>query len=136
MQAKLIRDAEITHPDLKTFDDIRDLAAKFHNGEIGPDEYRAKSRIEVKAGTIIDHPKAFWLVTMGLAEPVDEQCKKAAACRMAGGQATFDGNLAAAIEGAERMEKAQITGDPMHDLSDNEVEKMKAARAAKVLAAK
>ena len=129
MKCRLLRDEQITHPDLKNFEDFKAIAAEFHSGEISRDEYLEKTRCDVKAGTIIDHPQAFWLVAMGRAEPVDAECTRAAAARMAGRNGSFDADLIAAAEAADRLDAAQVTGDPQLDATDAQVEAMKAERA-------
>ena len=127
MKAKLLRDELITHPDLKSHDDIKALDHLIHSGQIGPDEYLKRRRAAAKAGTVIDHPRAWELVTMGIAEPVDQECVNRAAMAMPGA-ISLDAKIQNAAEGMDRLESAQVTGDPKIDATDEQAEQLKAAK--------
>ena len=132
MKAILLRDELITHPDLKSWDDVHDLADKFHKGEISPEEYEKRIRLAVKAGTVIDHPHAYMLVAMGRAEPVDEECKQRAAAIMPQTTGGFEFALASAVVAADRLDTAQVTGDTRLDASEAQIAAMKKAREDRI----
>lgn len=127
MKCKLLRDELITHPDLKSFDDIKKLAELVHTGKISADEYDRRSRVTVKAGTVIDHPYAWQLVAMGMAEPYDQECKNRAESAMPG-SIPLELKIEAAVAGLQRTEDAQVIGDPAHDATPEQVEIMRAVR--------
>ena len=131
MKAKLFRDELITHPDLKSHDDIKALEHEIHSGQIGVEEYNRRRRAAVKAGTVIDHPQAWQLVAMGIAEPVDQECVNRAALAMPGA-ISLDAKIANAVEGMERLESGQVTGDPKVDATDAQAEQLKAAKVAQL----
>jgi hypothetical protein len=131
MKCRLLADELITHPDIKSWQDFHALATALNSGAITPDEYQRRSRLAVKAGTVIDHPMAHALVAMGKAEPVDE-ATKLAADRIMPGQGGFDLKLANAIDAYNRLESAQITGDPDLDASPEQVEAMKREREERI----
>jgi hypothetical protein len=132
MKCKLLRDELITHPDLKSWDDVHALGHELHSGKITPAEYEKRIRAAVPAGTVIDHPQAYMLVAMGRAEPVDEECKQRAASIMPQASKGFDFALASAVVAADRLDTAQVTGDARFDASDAEVEAMKKAREDRI----
>jgi hypothetical protein len=132
MKCRLIRDELITHPDLKCWDDVHALGRQLHDGTITADQFNQRIRIAAPAGTIIDHPQAYLLVAMGRAEPCDEECKSRAAGIMPEGHGDFDFKLAAAFEAADRLDNAQITGDPKFDATPEQVELMKKAREERI----
>lgn len=121
MKCKFLRDMEVTHPDLKSHADIRELANQFHSGQISQEQYRERMRITVKAGAVIDHPKAYQLVQMGVAEPVDQECKNRANIP--------ERKFPDIFEAYDRLDSAQITGDPRFDASDEDVAAMRETRA-------
>lgn len=132
MKAKLLRDELITHPNIKSFDHLKALAGRLHRGEISKAQFNARTHLAAKAGTIIDHPQAFQLVALGRAEPVDDECRKRAAMALPGGEVDFDAALANAVEAADRTDDCQVTGDPEFDATPEQVEAMRAARAARI----
>lgn len=131
MKAKLLRDELITHPDLKSHDDIKTLEHEIHSGQIGVEEYNRRRRAAVKAGTVIDHPQAWQLVAMGIAEPVDQECVNRAALAMPGA-ISLEMKIANAAEGMGRVESAQVTGDPRYDATDEQAEQLRAAKVAQL----
>jgi hypothetical protein len=107
MKARLLRDEEITHPRLKSVADVVAWRKKLDLEEISPQEWRAGMFLQVKAGTVVDHPHAHRLVLMGMAEPYDQECK--ARCE----RLNVDVDLTA--EAQDRVRQAQLTGDPAYD---------------------
>ena len=131
MKCRLLRDELITHPDLTSWDDVHALGAALHSGKITPEEFQKRIRVAAPAGTVIDHPQAWLLVAMGRAEPEDEECKRRAEGIMPG-DGDFDLKLNCAADAADRLDTAQITGDPKFDASPEQVEAMKQARADRI----
>jgi predicted nucleic acid-binding Zn ribbon protein len=107
MQAKMLRDEEITHPRLKSAADIAAWRAKLDREEITPQEWRDGMFLKIKAGTVIDHPHAHRLVAMGMAEPHDKECSDR--CK----RLEIDAEVTA--EGQDRTRAAQLTGDRAFD---------------------
>lgn len=121
MKAKLLHEAEITHPALKSLDDIQRLQHELLSRKISSDEYRRRRSIVAKAGTVIDHPEAWRLVCHGQAEPFDQECIDRV------GQATLK-KLDRLAKKYELLETAQLSGTPI-DASDAAVQAFKATRA-------
>lgn len=135
MKCRLIREELVTHPDLKGWQDLRELCHQFHTGQITAEEYDKRRRITAPAGTVIDHPFAWMLVALGRAEPVDEECQRRASSAMPG-VGDFDVKLVNAQEAADRLDNAQVTGDPQFDATADQAAKMKQQRAERLAAAR
>lgn len=110
MQARMLRQEEITHPALKSQADVIELRRKLDAQEISPQEWRAGMFCTVAAGTVIDHPHAHQLVMMGMAEPHDKEC--ADRCKR------LNLNVTLLAEAQDRVRNAQLTGDPAFDRDD------------------
>lgn len=111
MKARMLREEEITHPNLKTPADVTAWRAKLNREEITPQEWREGMFLRVKAGTVIDHPHAYKLCQMGMAEPHDQEClDRCNRLRL---------DLDAAAAGQDRIRNAQLTGDPRYDRSND-----------------
>jgi len=124
MKAKLIVEREITHPDIKSIDDFKNLIHLQLSGKINGEEFRRRSRVVGTIGTVIDHPEAWRLVEMGIAEPVDQECiDRVCANKLA--------KLDRLKVRAERLEVAQATGIAALDATDEQVKEFKADRAKK-----
>lgn len=53
------------------------MKAKLFNTEYRQDTHESE-RVELPAGTIIDHPEVWKLVQWGTAEPADDECRERA----------------------------------------------------------
>ncbi|MHC4877573.1 MAG: hypothetical protein ACYTGL_13840 [Planctomycetota bacterium] len=137
MKAKALLTREITHPDLlvkrktgeideqATARNIATLMARYSAREISPQEYKDRFRLVVEKGHVIEHPLAYMLVGLGF-EPVDEECKKAAA--EWGLLQQIDSNNEALI----RLERSQGTGDRKFDLSNAAADRRQKTRTEKL----
>jgi hypothetical protein len=122
MKVRIIRDADITHPDLMvvtktgafdrpaTIARIGELANKVHRGEISAREYQKRLRIRVAAGYVLEHKQAHLLVGMGIAEPFDQEATDV--CRH------LDSRLPAIQAAQAKLDRAQATGERRYDASD------------------
>jgi hypothetical protein len=124
VKAKLIVEREITHPDLKSTDDLKRLIHLQLSGQINGDEFRRRARVVGTVGTVIDHPDAWRLVEMGIAEPFDQECLD-----------RVDANKLKKLERlaqrAEKLEYAQATGITALDATAEQVKEFKNERAEK-----
>ena len=127
MKARLLRDELITHPDLKSFADIARLGDDYHAGRLTREQYQNKLQLTAKAGTVIDHPEAHLLVAMGIAEPVDIECKNRANCIMRG-NCSLDEKIVHAAEVADKLIVGQSTGIADVDATDEQAEALRANR--------
>lgn len=126
MKAKLIVARPVTHPDLivtnhlgvidaaATHRKIQAVRNRIHQGEISAREAKSLLQIEAAAGTVIDHPAAYLLVGLGIAEPADAECK--ARCE------AIEHRLPRIQAAADKLAKAQLTGDPTHDATNEQAE--------------
>jgi len=115
MKAKLISDHIGTHPDLLVTDrlgnpdlaattrNVRQVMDQFNAGELTVDQYRARRFIELPAGTIMEGPKAYQLVMLGVAEPADAECSAAVPARVLN-------NMAEVQEAQNRVATGTATG--------------------------
>jgi hypothetical protein len=73
MQARLLRELRGHDGTEKAAVTVRDHDGKERKAQITRHRHSARP-----AGTVIDHPEAFRLVQLGVAEPLDEACVRAA----------------------------------------------------------
>lgn len=128
MEVRIIRDADITHPDLlvttktgafdrpATIARIGELATQVHRGEISAREYQKRLRIRVAAGYVLKHKQGHLLVGMGVAEPFDQESIEA--CR------AIERRLPAIQTAADKLDRAQATGERRYDASDANADAM------------
>lgn len=129
MKVRIIRDADITHPDLMvttktgafdrpaTIAAIGELATKVHRGTITAREYQKRLRVRVAAGYVLEHKQAALLVGMGIAEPFDAEAT--AAC------SAIEHRLPTIQAAAAKLDRAQSTGERRYDASDEHAEAMR-----------
>lgn len=120
MKARLLREQEITHPDLIVPGDpaatVRKRQELMHlatSGQISFTEYKQRLSIVAPPGHIIDNPEAWRLVQLGIAEPADNECIRACA--------TFLGMTDSLQEASQRLDDAQATGLQQFDAADGEM---------------
>ena len=102
MKARLTRQQEIRNVNL-TKAQRKKLITQFQAGELSRQELSDQLKTVAEAGTIIDHPKAYMLVRLGVAEPADDECRL---------RADFtDTQIADAQIASERIENAQALSD-------------------------
>ena len=123
MKAKLLFDKEITHPDLKSAEHLHAVIDKQRRGQLTKEAFRQATRVLAKAGHVIDHPEAWRLVEMGIAEPADQECVNAV------DEAKLK-KLHRLAAKAELLDVAQASGTPI-DASDAAVAGFKTRRAEK-----
>jgi hypothetical protein len=128
MQVRIIRDADITHPDLvvvtKTgaFDEPGTIASVgklrnlVHSGKITAREYQKRLRIRVATGHVLTHKQGHLLVGMGIAEPFDQEAIDA--CRH------LDSRLPTIQAAQAKLDRAQATGERRYDASDKDADAM------------
>jgi hypothetical protein len=128
MEVRIIRDADITHPDLlvttktgafdrqATIARIGELATLVHRGEITGREYQKRLRVRVAAGYVLRHKQGYLLVGMGIAEPYDKEA--VAAC------SAIDSKLPIIQAAANKLDRAQATGERRYDASDANADAM------------
>jgi hypothetical protein len=136
MKVRIIRDADITHPDLiattktgaldqsATVARIGELRALVHRGTITPREYRKRLQVRVAAGYVLEHKQAALLVRMGVAEPFDAEA--VAAC------SAIERRLPTIQAAAAKLDRAQSTGERRYDASDEQADAMQKTLAARL----
>lgn len=112
MRVRLTRDQWVR--DVKmTKADRHALVDRFLKGEMSRRELSDQLRRFAPAGTIIDHPAAFRLVQLGVAEPEDQEAKICSGFT--------ESQIAAAQEASVRLERGMsLTGDFADQNADGE----------------
>ena len=120
MKARLLREQEITHPDLivpgdpsATVQKRKELMHLATSGQITFAEYKQRLSIVAPPGHIVENPEAWRLVQLGIAEPADNECMRT--CE------TFLGMADSLQEASQRLEDAQATGLQQFDAADGEM---------------
>ena len=99
MKCKLLRDEMVRNQKI-TKAERNALVQKLIAGKITRKQMSEQLSQLAKAGTVIDHPRAFRLVQLGVAEPADNECTFAADMS--------DSKIAAAFESQTRTRTAQL----------------------------
>jgi hypothetical protein len=99
MKCAYLREMEQENPEYS--DEDRRAAKKARR------PYNVPRFVKKPAGTVVDHPEAWRLVRMGVAEPVDDECREAAN--------VSEERLKVLAAKYERLNKGMGTGDPRYD---------------------
>jgi hypothetical protein len=99
MKAITIRPTEMMNPE---YDEN-----EMRKAQLADRPYRVKQILMTPPGREIDHPACWRLVNMGLAVPLDDECREAAGMS--------DDELCAAIANYELTEQGRVTGKPEYD---------------------
>ena len=123
MKVRFLRDEQIFHPDIvgrdyaETLRNVATVRDQFNRGDLNGREMRERIWIWVNAGYVMDHPEAWRLVLIGMAEPVDEECMRKLGPEVCA-------NVDALLRKYDKLRVAQLSGDPKLDASDKQAERI------------
>ena len=123
MKVRFNRDEQIFNPDIvgrdhaETLRNVATVRDQFNRGELTGREMRERIWIWVKGGYVLDHPEAWRLVLIGMAEPVDEECMR-----------KLGPDVCASVDSLlrkyDKLRVAQLSGDPNLDATDKQAERI------------
>lgn len=128
MKAKLTREQVVNQDENGPITrKVRDeVIAKYIAGEITREQKTNALKRLASPGFVIDHPNAFRLVQLGLAEPADDECRRRAGMT--------DKQIEAAQLAAEKVENGQALPPELahQNASDEEADAAKKTRRKRI----